>query len=211
MTDTCRICFGTDAQDTMISPCNCRGSSAYIHQECYDRYMEHFPDGICRVCSADMRLAENPDAGPGLGVLGIVVILLHNAGIPIHVKAGLLVGFIYLIRSLGQNGLLTRRFFFYSVGISLIVLSGNSALTIIALNMGLLFVGMCMTLGVYVNAESAMACLFAMISYIYLVMLAMRILFETDIWVNVIALKFAFIGWYGWYMMRQPLMPPVRN
>lgn len=211
MANICRICFGTEGQETLLSPCNCRGSSAFIHQECYEQYLEHFPDGMCRVCNAHMVVAKNPDVGPGLGVLGIAVVLLHNAGLPVHVKAGLLGGFIYLIRSLGQNGLLTWRFFMYSACITGIVLSGHSAITIIALNMALLFVGMCMTLGVYVNAESAMACLFAMIGYIYLVMLLMRILFETDIWVNVLVLKFAFVGWYGWYMLRQPLMPPVRN
>lgn len=209
MADTCRICFGTDAQETMITPCNCRGTSAYIHQECYDRYIEHFPDGICRVCYADMRVAEKPDAGPGLIVLGLAVVLLHNAGLPVHIKAGLLGGFIYLIRSLGQNGLLTTRFLVCTLGITAIVLSGQTATMIIAVNMSLLFIGMCMTLGVYVNTEAALACLFAVISYIYMVMLTMRILFETDVWVNVLVLNFMFVGWYGWYMMRQPLMPPV--
>jgi hypothetical protein len=211
MEHVCRICFGTEGQETMISPCNCRGSSAFIHQDCYERYLEHFPDGVCRVCNAYMVIVKNADISPALGVLGIAVVLLHNAGLPVHVKAGLLVGFIYLLRSLGLNGLLTGRFFLMTAAIAAIVLSGHSVVTIIALNMGLLFVGMCMTLGVYVNAEAAMACVFAIIGYIYLTMLLMRILFETDIWVNVLTLTFGFVGWYGWYMLRQPLMAPVRH
>lgn len=44
----CRICFEEDGD--MIIPCNCRGTSAYIHVNCYYNYIRHYPDRMCRVC-----------------------------------------------------------------------------------------------------------------------------------------------------------------
>lgn len=46
----CRICLDTENPESMITPCMCRGTSAYIHEECFRRYIEYYPDRICRVC-----------------------------------------------------------------------------------------------------------------------------------------------------------------
>lgn len=35
----------------MISPCMCRGTSAYIHEACFQQYLDYFPDRVCRVCN----------------------------------------------------------------------------------------------------------------------------------------------------------------
>lgn len=46
----CRICLDTEDPETMIAPCMCRGTSAYIHEACFQRYLDHYPDRVCRVC-----------------------------------------------------------------------------------------------------------------------------------------------------------------
>ena len=46
----CRICLDTETPETMITPCMCRGTSAYIHEACFEQYLEYYPDRICRVC-----------------------------------------------------------------------------------------------------------------------------------------------------------------
>lgn len=46
----CRICLDTENPETMISPCMCRGTSAYIHEACFQQYLDHYPDRVCRVC-----------------------------------------------------------------------------------------------------------------------------------------------------------------
>jgi len=46
----CRICLDTENSETMITPCMCSGTSAYIHEECFQRYLEYYPDRMCRVC-----------------------------------------------------------------------------------------------------------------------------------------------------------------
>ncbi len=37
----CRICFDTDDQDDIISPCNCKGTSKWIHKECLYESLKH--------------------------------------------------------------------------------------------------------------------------------------------------------------------------
>lgn len=46
----CRICLDTEHPDSMITPCMCSGTSAYIHEACFQRYLEYYPDRVCRVC-----------------------------------------------------------------------------------------------------------------------------------------------------------------
>jgi hypothetical protein len=50
----CRICFGHENEEFMLCPCDCRGSSAYIHLECLEEYFYHYPDRVCRVCHQHM-------------------------------------------------------------------------------------------------------------------------------------------------------------
>lgn len=49
----CRICF--EEGGNLVSPCNCSGTSAYIHSHCLDQYVYHYPDRICRVCHTEFR------------------------------------------------------------------------------------------------------------------------------------------------------------
>ena len=56
----CRFCFGTDARD-MISPCDCTGSSRYVHARCLRHWQNVSlqntgnPETRCRVCQATFR------------------------------------------------------------------------------------------------------------------------------------------------------------
>ena len=37
---TCRICFSSEEQNEIISPCGCEGSSAFIHKECLNSWLK---------------------------------------------------------------------------------------------------------------------------------------------------------------------------
>lgn len=50
----CRICFGDERPETMLIPCACRGTSAYVHDACLRTYFSYYPDRICRVCHERM-------------------------------------------------------------------------------------------------------------------------------------------------------------
>lgn len=60
-TKQCRICFGDEHAQSLVTPCACRGSSAYIHLSCLEEYIHHYPDRICRVCHQYMEYATKFD------------------------------------------------------------------------------------------------------------------------------------------------------
>lgn len=196
----------------MISPCDCRGSSAFIHQECYERYLEHFPDGVCRVCQVRMQASEVSEIGVSLATLLLTVVVLNNAVLPGAVKIGILSGFVTMLRALGSHGLMTPRILSMMLGMSFILLTAqHDALVLVIINVTLLLVGTLMTLLQYVNVEGLLACVVAAVCYVYSVFLTLRILFETDVWANIVFMNFLFMGWYMWYSLRQPIMPPVHH
>lgn len=210
MEPTCRICYEPENETKLVTPCNCRGSSAFIHEECLERYMEYYPDGICRVCLGKMRAKVDPDVATALATLLLSAIILNNAAIPILVKGCLLVATAVVIRGAGLAGLLSWRLLAIVTGMSaMLILAQHDIHSLISINMILLLIGTFMTVGVYVEMEGIMACVFASIAYIYAVFMVMRILFEMDVWTNIAAMNFIFMGWYTWYMSRQPLFAPV--
>lgn len=210
MDRNCRICFSTENSESMVSPCECRGSSAFIHEECLNEYLEHFPDGICRVCLVKMRVQVNPEIGTALAALMLSAIILNNAAIPLVVKFSLLVASAILIRGLGLAGLLSPKFLLILTGMSLTLIAAQHDIhSLIAINMMLLLVGTLMTLGLYVEMEGVMACAVASVAYIYAVFMVLRILFDMDVWTNIAAMNVMFMGWYIWYTARQPLFAPV--
>jgi len=210
MERSCRICFSTEDPESLVSPCECRGSSAFIHEECLNEYLEHFPDGICRVCLVKMRVQVNPEIGTALAALMLSAIILNNAAIPLVVKFSLLIASAVLIRGLGLSGLLSPKFLLILTGMSLLLLAAQHDIhSLVAINMMMLLVGTLMTLGLYVEMEGIMACAFASVAYIYAVFMVLRVLFDMDVWTNIAAMNTIFMGWYIWYTARQPLFAPV--
>jgi len=57
----CRICFSSEDKDNLVVPCDCKGTSSYIHIACLEEYFRHYPDRICRVCHKYMYYATSFD------------------------------------------------------------------------------------------------------------------------------------------------------
>lgn len=47
----CRICQTTSASEILISPCNCKGTLAYIHLSCLERWLNQSGRNYCELCS----------------------------------------------------------------------------------------------------------------------------------------------------------------
>lgn len=50
----CRFCLSDETPETLIAPCQCRGTLTYVHDSCLRTYFVYFPDRICRVCHERM-------------------------------------------------------------------------------------------------------------------------------------------------------------
>lgn len=55
----CRICLEEADPHEMRMPCQCRGTAAYIHRVCLEKYIQHYPDGICRVCKTPFTVSRS--------------------------------------------------------------------------------------------------------------------------------------------------------
>lgn len=47
----CRICQTTSASEILISPCNCKGTLAYIHLSCLECWLNQSGRNYCELCS----------------------------------------------------------------------------------------------------------------------------------------------------------------
>ena len=52
---TCRICL---EPGDLIQPCDCKGSSAYVHKECLDRWLKTSKRTNCEICLFEYEIEE---------------------------------------------------------------------------------------------------------------------------------------------------------
>jgi hypothetical protein len=55
----CRICLGDDSPETLLRPCRCSGTIAYVHRACLDTYLLYVPDEVCRVCRTPFQVPRS--------------------------------------------------------------------------------------------------------------------------------------------------------
>lgn len=78
----CRVCFDTEELTPFLTPCNCRGTQAYIHAHCLALYIRHFPSGICRVCRTPMKYTPNDESLYFIGSIAWMLALAYGSTIP---------------------------------------------------------------------------------------------------------------------------------
>jgi hypothetical protein len=103
----CRYCFGDDNDETMISPCRCRGTSQFSHRSCLDRYFTYYPDRICRVCDTTMEYVSPLDRVlPGFFVAALMSFVMASGASP-FLKCVFGLGVLLLSSLLTLNVILT--------------------------------------------------------------------------------------------------------
>lgn len=65
-TTTCRICLDDQEApgDEFCSPCDCRGTQAFVHRSCLRQWCQVSKTGNCEVCCAPMKLPSGPIVVP---------------------------------------------------------------------------------------------------------------------------------------------------
>ena len=122
----CRLCFETDETTPFLTPCNCRGTQAYIHTHCLVLYCRHFPDGICRVCLVQMKTGHSDDSLYCLGMFAWMLALAYGATLPsdprgmyLTLVAGIILYYLIIrqlpIRYVVLGMLLTSSFLYASI------------------------------------------------------------------------------------------------
>lgn len=195
----CRICFEDGDTITLVTPCQCRGSSAYIHQACLDRYIQYYPDRICRVCRGRFPITETASEVGLCWILFtclIVALLVSQVAIPVKVFLfGL--GFFICAYLLHRRLLDSTPVTFIAILAILILPGGHSmALTMLFITFGVLAV-------VYTIARQIPAIL--LLSVVVTLMLAGYAAFLTmfayhalDSPAFTVYLSILYLLWYAW-------------
>lgn len=93
MSNQCRICFESDNHQDLISPCNCSGTSKYVHRDCLNRWriLSNNPDSIthCNECKFEYIMQINEITH---NCLRRISSLLEN-----HINISLFLNVVYFI------------------------------------------------------------------------------------------------------------------
>ncbi|XP_034180415.1 E3 ubiquitin-protein ligase MARCHF8 isoform X2 [Osmia lignaria lignaria] len=56
----CRICHTNTSKEPLISPCRCKGSLAYVHLACLERWLNQSSRSYCELCRYHFNVIETP-------------------------------------------------------------------------------------------------------------------------------------------------------
>lgn len=46
----CRICYDDSSQEILVVPCNCKGTMAFVHKSCLERWLAESNSSVCELC-----------------------------------------------------------------------------------------------------------------------------------------------------------------
>lgn len=93
----CRICHTNTANEALISPCNCKGSMAYVHLSCLERWLNQSSRSYCELCKYHYNAIETQRYGL---IEGIRLWVRHPRNRN-HVQSDLLISVLLTIVTVG--------------------------------------------------------------------------------------------------------------
>lgn len=178
----CRICFEPDRPNTMVIPCRCRGTSAYVHAHCLRTYFSYYPDRICRVCHERMGhptidLERNFVCATVLFTWAAVLLALSTVSVGVK-----------LVAYVGLSGLLVfhiqRKQLTYETTFTCLAVSGLLYLAdpvflpqTVFLSVGLLLL---LTLCLFVPTETVLLVLVVGLGLVYTLLATFAVALKTD-------------------------------
>lgn len=56
----CRICYGTVSNESLLRPCQCKGSIAYVHRSCLEHWLKQSGRSYCELCKHEFIVLRQP-------------------------------------------------------------------------------------------------------------------------------------------------------
>jgi len=203
----CRICFEDGDANTLVTPCRCSGSSAYIHQACLDRYIQYYPDRICRVCRDEFPVSESPvDVGLCWILTVCMISALTISQVRLMVKLFLFgIGICVCAYLLSRRLISSTPLVFISI-LALLILPGGHSM---AMTMWLIILGVFVvlyTLGRQLPALLLLSVLVTLILAGYVTFLTMFAYHSLDSPAFTVYLSVVYLLWYAW-IHNHPRLP----
>lgn len=178
----CRICLGDDSPSTMLVPCRCRGTSAYIHDHCLRTYMSYYPDRLCRVCREPMRhpwidIERTFICASSLLLWVGILVGYSTSPLPLRVLAVMVLAGLIVYHAKHQS-LTYESTFVFIVGSGFLVVSDPMLLPQTVFLMAALM--MLATVCLFVPAQTLILVLVCLLLMIYSILLLLAVALRTD-------------------------------
>jgi hypothetical protein len=199
----CRICFEEDDVTKFLSPCQCRGTSSFIHPSCLDRYIQYYPDRICRVCNTPfLQYNSRRDIGLCVVVFLVLGILLFFSHVRILMKLFLLGMTVLLSLYFLHRGLFSTTPIVFLTILCMLFLPGGhpSATDLWVIALGIIVLGY--TLGRQVPALMLLGILTICMVFGYVFFLTMFAYHALDTPAFTVYVSILYLSWYAWLHTR---------
>ena len=186
----CRICLEDAPPETMMTPCKCSGTSAYIHPECLTLYFGHYPDRLCRVCRTEM---EGP-SDPLLSVLmfGLLGLSITYSAVPLMTKLGLSVALMGMTVYYAKKQLFNNTVAAFLIAMYMTFATGGhpDALFIFLLSL----YSISLTVSIFLTKQFALILLIGPAVFA----LTVYVMIPFDGFATGVYLSVLFLSWYAW-------------
>jgi hypothetical protein len=199
----CRICLDTDRVDTMVSPCNCRGTSAFIHRSCLEEYYIHYPDRICRVCHQKMMYSTEADVllTQLFFVWGVSLIWFSASPFLSKLVYGLTL-LCTMIFATSQKFLTASSIIFVmSIASMFLFMEYEATLASICF---LIALGCIYTMGLYVSPQAMLVVISILLVGLYIGLFAVVVATHVDPYLTAFYVTFVFLIWSCVLHIRRP-------
>jgi len=209
----CRYCFGEEDPETMLAPCRCRGTSQYAHEACLQRYLQYYPDRVCRVCNTPLEYERTLDRLLPCLVVPILTSMLMSSETPPATKFVLFLGLLGLSALFALTAVMTSGLLVACgmLGALMLCVHHDTSLTLWALGM----LGLTMfiwTLMQYIEPALLLFVLICTITSLYATLFAMAMSTQLDGIALAVFIIQAFLLWSAILQLRPPPnRNPIRN
>lgn len=93
----CRICQTNTANEVLISPCHCKGSMAYVHLSCLERWLNQSSRSYCELCKYQYNAVETQR----YGLCESLWLWIRHPRNRTHVQSDLLIAVLLTIVTVG--------------------------------------------------------------------------------------------------------------
>jgi len=195
----CRICLEDGNAGTLLTPCQCRGTSSYIHRACLEQYIQYYPDRICRVCHTRFFHHITPREEILFWVLlTIMGFLLGISKARLLVKLVLLGVTVMLSVYFLHRGLFTVTPFVFLAILVLLFLPGGDPTAIYLWLTCLGAVAFLCTLAHHIPARIVLTFMFTLFFSGYVGFLIILAYHTLDPPAFTVLLGLLYFGWYAW-------------
>jgi hypothetical protein len=181
-----------------MQPCRCSGTAGYIHPQCLEEYIHHYPDGKCRVCLSAMRYTSK------INYIALYVLLLVLSALVYLAKSPWILRMILFTSCAVTTTLFVAGPDTAFISCLLLILYASSAGTEYAplLNTAVITFGGIYTIAIFIPPQYLLAYVTIGICTLYMCLFSVVLATQLDVWTNALLINILGVSWVMWLRYR---------